>query len=501
MVYDYYYADGLLVRQTWGSNYIDFLYDESGVFSFVYNGVQYYYIKNLQSDIVAIANADGTILVEYVYDAWGDVISITGTEAATLGAVNPIRYRGYYFDTDTEFYYLNSRYYDPEIRRFINADTYTNSKGDFLGYNMYAYCVNNPVNHIDVNGDMPKWLAATLAVAAGALVAATIVVALPAAACAIGMSAGLALGSASVIGGATTAAYVGGAVVAASAAAFTADSVYNAATGETVLLDTVFQGNTSAYQCAATITTIGTAGYLYAASVGVQSGACFVAGTYIITENGNVPIEEISVGDIVYAHNPDTGETSFKKVVNTFVRETTELVHIEVNGEEIITTPDHPFYVPQKGWTEAIQLRAGDRLQLLNGEYVIIEQIQHEILESPVTVYNFEVEYFHTYYVTGSAILVHNDCGYTPPNGGGGVTDRISVGNKTVEFGHGGRHLEGTGLSVNQVNQIIANDVVNKPSTMGTSMGATVNINGTEIYYRYFTRTDGLINIGSYYKK
>ena len=408
VVYDYYYADGLLVRQTWGSNYIDFLYDESGVFSFVYNGTQYYYIKNLQGDVVAIANFNGTILVEYIYDAWGDILSITGTEAATLGAINPIRYRGYYFDTDTEFYYLNSRYYDPEIRRFINADTYTNSKGDFLGYNMYAYCVNNPVNHIDVNGDMPKWLAATLAVAAGALVAAAVVVALPAAACAIGMSAGIALGTASVIGGATTAAYVGGAVVAASAAAFTADSVYNVATGETVLLDTVFQGNTSAYQCAATLTTIGTASYLYAASVGVQSGACFVAGTYIITENGNIPIEEISIGDIVYAHNPDTGETSLKKVVNTFVRETTELVHIEVNGEELITTPNHPFYVPQKGWTEAIQLRAGDRLQLLNGEYVIIEQIQHEFLESPVTVYNFEVEEFHTYFVTDSAILVHN---------------------------------------------------------------------------------------------
>ena len=68
--------------------------------------------------------------------------------------------------------------------------------------------------------------------------------------------------------------------------------------------------------------------------------------------------------------------------------------------------------MPQKGWTDAIRLRAGDRLQLLNGEYVVVEQVQHEILEAPVTVYNFEVEEFHTYYVTGSAILVHNaNCG------------------------------------------------------------------------------------------
>ena len=153
VVYDYYYADGLLVRQTWGNNYIDFLYDESGVFSFVYNGVQYYYIKNLQGDVVAIANSNGTILVEYIYDAWGDVLSITGTEATTLGAVNPIRYRGYYFDVDTEFYYLNSRYYDPEIRRFINADEYASTGQGFIGYNMYAYCLNNPVNRMDESGN------------------------------------------------------------------------------------------------------------------------------------------------------------------------------------------------------------------------------------------------------------------------------------------------------------------------------------------------------------
>ena len=152
MVYDYYYADGLLVRQTWGSNYIDFLYDESGVFSFVYNGTQYFYIKNLQGDVVAIANAEGTIIVEYAYDAWGAVISVTGTEAATIGAVNPIRYRGYYYDTDTGFYYLQSRYYDPAIRRFINADIYVSTGQGFIGYNMYAYCGNNPVSRIDVSG-------------------------------------------------------------------------------------------------------------------------------------------------------------------------------------------------------------------------------------------------------------------------------------------------------------------------------------------------------------
>ena len=75
-----------------------------------------------------------------------------------------------------------------------------------------------------------------------------------------------------------------------------------------------------------------------------------------------------------------------------------------------ITTPSHPFYVPKLGWTSAIKLRAGDILVLSNGEYVVVEKVQHEILESPVKVYNFEVEDFHTYFVGESSVLVHNRC-------------------------------------------------------------------------------------------
>jgi hypothetical protein len=145
-----------------------------------------------------------------------------------------------------------------------------------------------------------------------------------------------------------------------------------------------------------------------------EAGAvqCFVAGTLVAAKPGLIPIENIQPGDLVWATDPDTGETALKRVVRTFKNESEELVHLTVNGEEIVTTPGHPFYVPVKGWTKAIQLRAGDRLQLLNGQYVVVEQVQHELLENPVFIYNFEVEDFHTYYVGSNPVLVHNKrCG------------------------------------------------------------------------------------------
>ena len=141
---------------------------------------------------------------------------------------------------------------------------------------------------------------------------------------------------------------------------------------------------------------------------------CFVAGTAILTGAGYVAIENIKVGDIVWSTNPDTGETALKEVLRTYVNETDELVHVTVDGEEIVTTPSHPFYVPKQGWTDAIHLKAGDILLTVNGEYVVVEKVQHELLEAPVTVYNFEVEDFHTYYV-GDGVLVHNACGDIGP--------------------------------------------------------------------------------------
>jgi len=151
--YEYVYLNGQLVRMLVDGNTLSFHYDADGKpMSFVYNGTTYYYATNLQGDIVAILSKEGTQVVSYSYDAWGNILSITGTKADTIGKYNPLRYRGYVYDTESKLYYLQSRYYDPAIGRFINADTFATTGQGLLGNNMFAYCQNNPVIYYDSEG-------------------------------------------------------------------------------------------------------------------------------------------------------------------------------------------------------------------------------------------------------------------------------------------------------------------------------------------------------------
>ena len=215
---EYYWLNGALYGQKTGNEYIFFLYDENGTaYGFItQNGTEkshYYYEFNLQGDIIGIIDSTGTKVVEYTYGAWGDILSVTGTLADTIGQKNPLKYRGYYYDAETGFYYVSSRYYDPEIGRFINADgQIANVGGDILGYNMFAYCMNNPVNMSDPTGNWPKWatkLAVAVAVVATVAVVAAVTVATAGAgtaiaAVAVGAAKGAAIGLA--VGAATGAA-------------------------------------------------------------------------------------------------------------------------------------------------------------------------------------------------------------------------------------------------------------------------------------------------------
>ena len=110
---------------------------------------EYYYVKNLQGDVIGIVDANGSLVGSYTYNAWGQVISSTDN---TVTNRNPIRYRGYYYDTESGLYYLQSRYYNPEIGRFISADILLDSNAGILQGNIFVYCANNPVINSDSTG-------------------------------------------------------------------------------------------------------------------------------------------------------------------------------------------------------------------------------------------------------------------------------------------------------------------------------------------------------------
>ena len=120
-----------------------------------YNGKMFYYVKNLQGDIVKILDEDGNEKASYVYNAWGDIISQSDDE---LASINPLRYRGYVYDEDTTLYYLKTRYYDPTTGRFINADdtAYIGATGTVLSENIFTYCENNAIMFTDYNGQLLK---------------------------------------------------------------------------------------------------------------------------------------------------------------------------------------------------------------------------------------------------------------------------------------------------------------------------------------------------------
>ena len=135
---------------------------------------------------------------------------------------------------------------------------------------------------------------------------------------------------------------------------------------------------------------------------------CFVAGTMILTAAGLVAIESIKAGDRVISTNIDTFEIAEKTVVETYIRETVELVHLTINGELIKTTSEHPFYVKDVGFVKAGELVVGNEVLDSSGNVLVVENIKVEITDEPTKVYNFQVDDFHTYHVGGNGVLVHN---------------------------------------------------------------------------------------------
>ena len=163
--YEYTTLSGKITRMTWSGNAVDIVYDDAGrpyILRYTPSGgatQTYYYVLNLQGDVVGLMNTSMQMVVKYSYDPWGKLTGTTATSAyVALAQANPLRYRSYCYDIETGFYYLQTRYYDPAIARFINADGYlsTDATG-LLSYNMFAYCENNPVMYSDIGGSVRNY--------------------------------------------------------------------------------------------------------------------------------------------------------------------------------------------------------------------------------------------------------------------------------------------------------------------------------------------------------
>ncbi len=407
--HEYVYASGKLLREVItttdadgnvSTQTLDFQYDNVGFpYALTYinstaQPVTYYYITNMQGDVVYLVDEQGQEVAHYTYDPFGKVLSAEGD----MADVNPLRYRGYFYDDVTGFYYLQSRYYDPAICRYINADSYLSTGQGFLGYNAFAYCANNPVNYTDGSGNFFDTIFDVISI--GFSIAD--VIANPTDPWAWAGLAGDLIDLVPFVSG------VGETVKAIGTVADVVDVVDDVRDAAKVvdaiddIHDTgkIVDGITDAGDSFVSYTKM---------DGGCTNGWCFVTGTLVYTEDGDRAIEDIRVGDYVWATDPETGELELKQVLNLFRNVTEELTHIYVDGEEIVCTPGHNFYSPEYGWIDAEELQTGDVLVLPGGDYVFVEDTYTEELDLPVTIYNFEVEDFHTYFVGESHVLVHND--------------------------------------------------------------------------------------------
>ena len=240
-----------ILAQKTGDSVMRFFYDSTGKRVGFANGTMlFYYLYNLQGDVVAIVRAaTGQVVAKYSYDAWGNC-TVTNATGYAVGDKNPFRYRGYYYDTETGFYYVSSRYYDPEIGRFINADDIAYlGMGGLTSYNLFAYCGNNPVMGYDPYGTF-DWSSFGKGAGWLAIGITAICVGVSVLTCGVAAPAMMAVAAVTVTAGALTA--VNG-----------VSELGEAATGHNFVRDDVFRGNEKAYDVysntTAAVAEIGTA--------------------------------------------------------------------------------------------------------------------------------------------------------------------------------------------------------------------------------------------------
>lgn len=392
-----------LKRSEHGTNkLITFVYDEtSSLVGLSLNEKDYFYERDTRGLINKIIDKNGMTLVEYKYDDWGKPTWTTNntTEANELLELNPFMYKGYFYDKNTGLYYLNTRYYDPELGRFINADKEVGTVNNTMGMNLYAYCRCNPISYADENGNWPQWLTKVcIGVAVIAVCGIVAVATAGTGAACIGMSMLVGAAKGAAIGAVT------GALTGAAIGAVTEGI-------RTGTWEGAFAGAISGAVNGAAD------GFMFGAIGGAVSGAmnpkfCFVAGTLVMTNEGLKAIETIKEGDLVLAYNSNLGIYDYKDVVEVYKNKAKELCHIYTEKEEIVCTPNHNI-LTKTGWKEAKDITSNDYIKTTT-DFEKVNKIEIEELENEVDVYNLNVLCYHIYVIGNSLFVVHNACN---PNG------------------------------------------------------------------------------------
>ncbi len=358
-----------------------------------------------------LTDKDGNVTDTYIYDAFGNILNRTGNTE------NNYMFAGEQYDANSGFYYLRARYMNPQNGNFITMDPYSGSLNDPTSLHKYLYANASPVNFTDPTGyysipelmisfDINGVLDTLNCVALSALRNA-----------AYGAIVGAVFGGvdAAIDGRNIVEGLKSGAI---SGAQFGALATFAELRPILGIIGAVDGGNgvveaikEEKYELAAWRATMLVVSVIALGSDLFDGKACFTEETLIYTKDGYKQIKDIAVGDEVYSKNPETGEQGLKKVINVYVKEVNELIHLKVGDQEIKTTATHPFWVEGRGWIAAGELKLGDRLLMYSGEILEVKEAFVEHLDKSVKVYNFEVEDWHTYFVSVYNVFVHNMCG------------------------------------------------------------------------------------------
>jgi len=225
---------------------------------------------------------------------------------------------------------------------------------------------------------------------------------------------------------------------------------------------------------------------------GVGDINCFIAGTLVKTADGDKKIENIEAGDEVWAYDAETGECGIKKVVQIFRNECTELAHVTIDGETIDSSAGHPYYVVGRGFVHAQDLKTGDKVLLLDGSITEIERVELEHTKEPVKIYNFEVEDWHTYYVSESGVLVHNR-GCNSTKLGKNMMREMGLASETKWSGYQAQHIIPVEMENHPVIQKIGMDINDASNGLflripGNSISAMSRHRGYHSVYNNFVR-------------